>query len=723
MTLSELLQCIARTAPVGAISSAYLLPNQSRHDYFPNPDAHWPPASGDMLAAGAKVCFNQRGAALELVRLSMEKVFKVRRRTPYVTEDRKYQLHYSDAPPPPPLNQYIQTRVLVLQGSPRVEGFDEEFIRGLLRSDRAAMLNAGPFGDLSEPVKPKILGNGLRRMEWRFFSYASQALPFKKVIKKHFGNRLDVKHGRDPCCPVEIWEKERTKNLEHGKAIVDARIARKEERAREAREKDGGRKSPTEALRLASEDIREGDRAWDQRIPVRAWQSITEHTPRERHPDDAMLASQKGSELNSQPSVDLGRTRVWSERVTDRLVTRSTAAEQTHRNVDYQTREPIPKDEPVAADRSVAPDNTVEKATETASTRPTEPFGAITKRGIASGWEEEQVADGLSPPEQVIEEATETSTGKGMDLSWKEKHVTVGPGTEDAIVEVVTETAPAQPIETTNEQGIGSGWRDEHLANGAITPEPIVEEVTETSTGQPTEATAEQGRVLMADGLVTEEAIVQEATETNAGKGIEPSSKEEHVADESVTGEAEAMAQEAIEISIGQPTETTAEQEPELITKEEHMTEGSVTRESIVEQTIEIPTPAESSREHVWRKGHLETSTIAPEMAAEQRIEPHAEHDTEHTWKEGHLKAAVLALDTTTERSTGSETHAGPGRKYTVTLAGLEDQHLEVGPVSREMTAQQVTEATADQDREHPAGGRPIMAKQSSLALVAVAAR
>ncbi|KUI66144.1 hypothetical protein VM1G_02286 [Cytospora mali] len=205
VTVTEVLQSIARTAPVGAVSAAFLLPLQS--PFRKGPKRYHQDPESNMLGGAVKVSFCQRGAALELVRLSREKIFRVRDRAPYVTEDR--QAIRRKAFQPPPLNQGLQTRVLVLEGPTYIRGFDTASIRKLLSADAKAMENAGYYGILSEPVITTNTKEGWRRIEWPFFSYSAQALPFKRVIKNHFDDRLKVTHGRDPCCPEHMWEEAR----------------------------------------------------------------------------------------------------------------------------------------------------------------------------------------------------------------------------------------------------------------------------------------------------------------------------------------------------------------------------------------------------------------------------------------------------------------------------------------------------------------------------------
>lgn len=258
VSVTEVLESIARTAPVGAISSAFLLPRPPRRVYDSKAAAQGPPARDNMLGPAVKVNFNQRGSALRLIRLAREKVFQVRNKTPYVSEDRKGFLRSGDTKLLP-LSQYNQTRVLILEGAPNVKGFDEATIRQLLRSDATAMHHARSLGDLSESVITKTVDNGQRRMEWRFFSYSDQALPFKKVIKAHFGNRLSVRHGRDPCCPLKLWEAERRRNQGHSKALSGAK--KRQEYSENPTWTSGmegvseSLESPTEASKLATEHI------------------------------------------------------------------------------------------------------------------------------------------------------------------------------------------------------------------------------------------------------------------------------------------------------------------------------------------------------------------------------------------------------------------------------------------------------------------------------------
>lgn len=334
MTVTELLQSIARTAPVGAISSALLLPLQPVDAYYRDPRSRWPPARGDRLAAGAKVSFNRRDDAIEFIRLAREKVFRVRNRTPYVAEDRSRAR--SGAPvPPPSMDQYLHTRVLVLEGPPGTRGFDEATIRRVLRSDEKAMSDAGPFGDLSEPVITTLLGNGLRRMEWRFFSYALQAMPFKKVIRAHFVSRLSVRHGRDPCCPMEVWEEERRRNRERVRDCPHGKKARQDQLNREspieARVGEGNGESyqsPTKAPKLDFGYFQEEGREASLEGSIPAWQPSTENIAKSKtRLDQAIMALKTASKPVTEATTNQGLEHVWSDHLEDRTVTRQTDAE------------------------------------------------------------------------------------------------------------------------------------------------------------------------------------------------------------------------------------------------------------------------------------------------------------------------------------------------------------------------------------------------------------
>ncbi|KAK7733667.1 hypothetical protein SLS53_008134 [Cytospora paraplurivora] len=242
VSLPELLQSIARTAPVGAIASAFLLPNQQKR-----------------ASKGAKVNFNQRRAAMELVRLSREKTFLVRDRTPFVAEHRK-ELAARGALQsiPPSLSECSQTRVLVVQGPAEVEGFYEPSIRQLLVADEAAMRDSGPFGVQSEAVITTDSPDGTRRsIEWRFVSYSAQALPFKKVIKRHFGKQLRVTHGRDPCCAEDIYDAARRALKAQGGPASDTTTGQQDTGAnvdKAKRYEDGGDDSHADLVEKVDEE-------------------------------------------------------------------------------------------------------------------------------------------------------------------------------------------------------------------------------------------------------------------------------------------------------------------------------------------------------------------------------------------------------------------------------------------------------------------------------------
>ncbi|ROV91463.1 hypothetical protein VSDG_07134 [Cytospora chrysosperma] len=225
ITLAELLQSIAATAPVGMVLSARLLPAEStgaprgqrRSDSNPSS-----PSSPSSLKAD--IVFGNDNAPYDLRRRARDGSFLVRGRAPFVAVNNQLVFNRPKA-------DLGRSRVLRIRGPAGVEGFNEEAMRHVLTSDAAAMEAVGALGVDSEPVETRDgyegegegegegerrgweQEGGMRTMEWRFFDHV-QARAFKRALRDHYGRRLKIESGPDPC-----WDyKEMTRYLSRSRA-------------------------------------------------------------------------------------------------------------------------------------------------------------------------------------------------------------------------------------------------------------------------------------------------------------------------------------------------------------------------------------------------------------------------------------------------------------------------------------------------------------------------
>lgn len=178
-TLLDLTRSIAETAPVGPITSVSLLapPRQA--------------ANGLDLGLGARIEFGRHQATVELARAVKAGRFRIRGQVPTVSRDKGAAYHWNNA-------RRIDSRVVLVRGRPGTEGFSEEGIRAAMEADAEALGMAGEMGSECEPVVTYEVDDGCVTMEWRFFS-SRQAAAMRLAIERHFGERLEVYKGHDPC--------------------------------------------------------------------------------------------------------------------------------------------------------------------------------------------------------------------------------------------------------------------------------------------------------------------------------------------------------------------------------------------------------------------------------------------------------------------------------------------------------------------------------------------
>lgn len=190
-TLADLTTAIARTAPVGPVTSAALLPAPR---------------------LGAQVVFGRHQAASALIRAARAGTFRVRASAsasasapgqegtaaatevvPKVSRDKSVAHHWNNA-------RRIDSRVVLVRGRPGEAGFSEDGVRAAMLADADALAKAGPLGAECEPVvvAHPVDDEGCVTLEWRFFS-ARQAAAMRLAVERRFGERVHVCRGHDPC--------------------------------------------------------------------------------------------------------------------------------------------------------------------------------------------------------------------------------------------------------------------------------------------------------------------------------------------------------------------------------------------------------------------------------------------------------------------------------------------------------------------------------------------
>ncbi|CAN8095761.1 unnamed protein product [Discula destructiva] len=179
-TLTELMQAIAAAGPFGMVTSAKLLRRAGSR-------------------AGAIVDFARVSGAAALARAAREGDFFVKGVRPFVAVDTTNASGKE-------LRGMSESRVLRVVGMPDVPGFSEEGMRAVLEKDaevRTLFRQSGRdfWGFDSEPAVESMAddGSGRKIIVWAFFSNKFQTRPFLLALRKHFGPKLHVDFGIDPC--------------------------------------------------------------------------------------------------------------------------------------------------------------------------------------------------------------------------------------------------------------------------------------------------------------------------------------------------------------------------------------------------------------------------------------------------------------------------------------------------------------------------------------------
>lgn len=189
VTLAEILEAIAQTAPVGRVLHI-----------------EWDRRGSTQYRGeekkGAFVLFDTYAAAMDLVCLAKRQVFLVRGKSVYTTIS-KTPAFYSDIERPD------ASRVICIRGARNVEGFSEEGLRGILMGTDGLIESLGPLGLEAEACVTKGLERGWKSITWRFFSQQRQATPILRILRQAFYKSLLVEPGHDPCWNEDLFPKGR----------------------------------------------------------------------------------------------------------------------------------------------------------------------------------------------------------------------------------------------------------------------------------------------------------------------------------------------------------------------------------------------------------------------------------------------------------------------------------------------------------------------------------
>lgn len=173
-TLADITTGIAQTAPVGLVTEVSFLPVE--------------PEDQDLRA---RIVFGSHLAAKALTKAAEARTLRVKGAAPTVAMDLTVAHHWGNI-------SRIDSRVVLMRGRPGTDGFSEQGIRVAMEADSDALARAGDMGVQCEPVVTYPVDDGCITMEWRFFS-KKQAGAMRLAVERHFGERLEVYKGYDPC--------------------------------------------------------------------------------------------------------------------------------------------------------------------------------------------------------------------------------------------------------------------------------------------------------------------------------------------------------------------------------------------------------------------------------------------------------------------------------------------------------------------------------------------
>lgn len=199
MTLADILEGIAQTAPVGRVLHIEWEKRGERN------------YRGRQVKS-AQVLFDHDAAAADLVRLAKQHSFLVRGESAHVDIWARRAFH-SNAD-----KELAASRVVHIRGRRDVESFSEEGIRRLVMENDRFVKALGPLGLDAEAVVTTEEGGG-KLIEWRFFSNERQAKPVIMILRRVFYKLLVIEPGPDPCWNRNLYPRSRTGNK-------DARLLR-----------------------------------------------------------------------------------------------------------------------------------------------------------------------------------------------------------------------------------------------------------------------------------------------------------------------------------------------------------------------------------------------------------------------------------------------------------------------------------------------------------------
>lgn len=190
MTLANILEGIAQTAPVGRVLHIeWDKKGLIRHR--------------EMKVKGAMVLFDHDAAAADLVRLAKQQTFLVRGESVHVSIWAKRAFHGN-------VEAANASRVLHIRGPRDVENFSEEGIRTVIMENQEVVKVLGSLALDAEAVITTELGGGKRLIEWRFFSNERQAKILLLILRRLFHKSLSVDPGPDPCWNERLYPRDRT---------------------------------------------------------------------------------------------------------------------------------------------------------------------------------------------------------------------------------------------------------------------------------------------------------------------------------------------------------------------------------------------------------------------------------------------------------------------------------------------------------------------------------
>lgn len=189
VTLADILESIAQTAPVGRVLhiewQKKTLTHQDRQE-----------------SESALVLLDTHAAAADLVRLAKQRTFLVRGKKVFAHIWRNSAFNTD-------FQREDASRVVYIRGPANLAGFNEEDMRKILMGNDRLIQTVGPLGLDAEACITSSLPGGEKSIIWRFYSQQRQARPIVSVLRQVFHKKLRIRVGRDPCWDEHLYPKDR----------------------------------------------------------------------------------------------------------------------------------------------------------------------------------------------------------------------------------------------------------------------------------------------------------------------------------------------------------------------------------------------------------------------------------------------------------------------------------------------------------------------------------